>query len=300
MAAADTHTPGATFPLAYVVLAHDNWPHLEHLVDRLASDPADSVFIHIDKRVPDILFERARDRIARDNVHFTGRVKCHWGHYSLVEATLIGLRALQLSGRPYRYVSLLSGSDYPIKPLSDFRAHLRAEEGKEFIEAYNMYFERWIRGGPYAERFEYVYPFPRFAYHHYLFRLWEKGCEFIDRRRAMPQGHVPYSGSQWWTLTPAAVEIILEAMKDRELVAFYRTTLVPDEMMLHTILMNSERAEQVAHHNLRHIRWIGEGTPYTFTDDDFGELADSPDYFARKITISAAKDLVKQIDGTLL
>jgi hypothetical protein len=291
---------GRDFPLAFLILAHDNWPHLERLVARLAADPDDTVVIHIDGRVPNVVFDRVRRRIGRANVRFCARVQCHWGHYSLVEAALIAMDSLAGSGRGYRYASLISGVDYPIKPIAAFRKFLARSQGQEFIEAYNMYFERWVHSGPYTERFEYTYPFPRFAYHRHLFRMWERFQAKRDIRRSMPRGFVPFSGSQWWTLTREGVDAVLAAVRDDALVRFYRKTLVPDEMMMQTILMNSERRSDVAHRNLRHIVWVGSGTPHTFIEADFEELAKADGFLARKITVSGSSALVRRIDAYLL
>ena len=102
----------AQFPLAFILLAHDNWPHLQQLVKYFAADPADTLVIHIDGRVPNVVFERVKQQLGRPNVLFSNRLKCHWGHFSLVEATLAGIQTLAASGRPFRYASLLSGVEH--------------------------------------------------------------------------------------------------------------------------------------------------------------------------------------------
>jgi hypothetical protein len=290
----------AQFPLAFILLAHDNWPHLQQLVKYFAADPADTLVIHIDGRVPNVVFERVKQQLGRPNVLFSNRLKCHWGHFSLVEATLAGIQTLAASGRPFRYASLLSGVDYPIKPQARLRRFLAECGDQEFIEAYNMYFERWVISGSYTERYEYIYPFGRYVYHQKLFRLWELFQAKRDRRRSMPKGLVPFSGSQWWTLTSQAIQAILTAVQDRELMEFFRVTFVPDEMFFQTLLMNSARRPRVSFRNLRKIRWEGGGWPHIFTEEDFDELKASDAFLARKITLSKSQALIRRIHAHLL
>ena len=142
------------FPLAFAILAHEEFSTLEALVQRLSEEPADSVVVHLDGKVAASQFRRLVTRFAdRSNVAIMHGRRCHWGGISLVEATLDALRHLDELGRPYRHVSFLSGIDFPIRPVSELRAHLATDAHGEYIEAHNFYTERWIQRGLYAERF---------------------------------------------------------------------------------------------------------------------------------------------------
>ena len=66
-------------------------------------------------------------RLADDgHVHFTDeRHRVRWGQYSIVEASLAGLRHLRTLGR-FDRVLLMSGQDYPVRPLAEIRAFCRS------------------------------------------------------------------------------------------------------------------------------------------------------------------------------
>lgn len=272
------------FPLAFVILAHNEWSTLTELVTVLSAAPEDTVVVHVDRKVDQRRVKAFEDHFRnRPNVLVFSEVRCKWGGISLVDVTLRALEKLTRTGRPYSYVSLLSGVDYPIKPLAEFRYYLKASHGNEFIEAYSFYTQRWIKTGIYAERFEYVFPFARSGLLTYPFLLWYKLVELIDLRRPMPKGFVPYSGSQWWTLTRGFIDWLQTSSESRELLQRMRATFVPDEMYFQTLVMSSPFSDRVKFRNLRHIEWLGSGTPYTFKSGDFNRLARSPQFFCRKI-----------------
>ncbi len=292
---------GNDHPLAFVVLAHGEWSTLVDLVDVLAADPHDTVVIHLDRKID----WRKRQAIAkrfdrRGNVIVFSAVRCKWGGISLIDATLQALHRLKLSGRRFQYASLLSGVDYPLKPLSELRGFLSAHEGAEFIEAKNFYTERWIRTGIYAERFEYWFPFARSGLLSRPFKVWYHLVKLLDFRRLTLTGFVGYSGSQWWTLSRDAVAWILTNPASADLRHRMKFTFVSDEMYFQTLVMSSPFADEVAYHNLRHIEWLPRGTPYSFQLGDFDRLASSPQFFCRKVIKRQNPDLVERMRMDLL
>ena len=66
------------------------------------------------------------------------RVRVHWGDYSVVEATLRLIREALRRPEGYDRLVLLSGADYPIRPLEDLRDHLAAHPEDEFINLVPM------------------------------------------------------------------------------------------------------------------------------------------------------------------
>lgn len=292
---------GEDYPLAFVVLAHGEWSTLARLVDVIAADPCDTVVIHVDSR----LDWRKRKAVSeyfkpRTNVLVVSEVRCKWGGIGLVDATLASLRHLQGTGRAYGHVSLLSGTDYPIKPVNMLRSFLFENSNCQFIEAYNFYTERWIMCGIYAERFEYWFPFARSGLFTRPFQLWYRLMIALDIRRPMDPEFIPYSGSQWWTLGRDVLEWILRDAKTNKLRARMKSTFIPDEMFFQTLIMSSPFSRSVVSRNLRHIEWLPTGTPRVFSIEDLDCLRGSSSFFCRKLIERRCPNLLKTIETELL
>lgn len=115
---------------AILILAYNNFEILNHLVDYFKIDCY--VLIHIDKKVvvnDDLMLElKAKSQVVDVYQKFT----IHWGGYSILECELFLLKeAIRLTDA--NYFHLISGQDYPIKPLSVFLRYFDQRNGWEFI-----------------------------------------------------------------------------------------------------------------------------------------------------------------------
>jgi len=94
----------------------------------------DAVVLHYDARSPRAEFETIRAALARDpRVAFAPRVRCGWGQWSLVEATLGAARVAleRFPGATHLYG--VSGECAPVRSAAAIRDRLDAEEA-DFIE----------------------------------------------------------------------------------------------------------------------------------------------------------------------
>src|SRR5437764_14304565 len=116
--------------MAYLVVAHHQPEHLARLI-RAMDQENSHFFIHIDQNAAIEPFEAAVPRQA--NIMFLhDRVPVRWGELSVVLAVLKLLGAAVGSNRAFKYYTLLSGSDYPIKDRRAIHARLQASD-REFI-----------------------------------------------------------------------------------------------------------------------------------------------------------------------
>ena len=60
-----------------------------------------------------------------------------------MQATLNGLQAIQSSGQAVDYVTLLSGHDYPLRPLRQLQDFLQSNPGLEHLETLKFAFIRY-------------------------------------------------------------------------------------------------------------------------------------------------------------
>src|SRR5690554_4655200 len=115
--------------LAHLITAYKNPTQLKMLVDQLSHNDSD-IYIHLDKKIDLREFSFIADG---GNVTFiSNRKTCNWGGFSFVVAITRSLREI-LSSKKYEYINLISGQDYPIKPINQFHDFLNSNRGQSFI-----------------------------------------------------------------------------------------------------------------------------------------------------------------------
>jgi hypothetical protein len=272
--------------LGWIVLAHDRPVQLGRLLDRLDA-PGDRIFLHIDAAAPLDGFSSVL--AGRENLEMLARRRSRWGTYGVMRATLDGMRGCRGAG--VDYVSVISGQDYPIKPLAQLRDHLGRGTGTLFMTFWELPNPRWLEpdGG-----------LARVEIRHYRIggreiRVPGRLTPFVPRRR-MPLGLTPYAGANWWTLPGAAAEYVLDFLdRHPQVERFYRRSALPAEGLVQTVLLNSHWRDAAVYGNLRHIVWPeGASHPVTLDATHLDELARSREFLARKFDDVEVLDLIDQ------
>lgn len=271
--------------LGFVIVAHDEPEAVSRLVDRLTSQGG-IVALHWDARHPVDLSRRLRETLPASQaarVIAAERIEVHWGLWTVVQATLNGLKALERSGGGLDYVTLLSGHDYPLRPLEQMRAFLADHAGIEHIECVDHEKGRWVTDGLHDERWQYRHYFS-WGTHPWLFdRCWHLQRHLGLRRKPLP-GYKPHFGSQWWTLSWPTLRKVLSASRQPEVRQFFRRTWVPDEMFFQTLVAKVVSPEKISGSGLNFYHFTPQGTPLVFHSDQLDFLARQPHFFARKIS----------------
>ncbi|MDO5068253.1 MAG: beta-1,6-N-acetylglucosaminyltransferase [Propionibacteriaceae bacterium] len=204
--------------VAVVLMAHDKPLLLRRIVQAMADLP---VFLHIDSRVP-------RDRFEELTAGLPGRVSLverhasDWATMTLVEAELAGYRAALETDA--EHLVLMTGSDYPLAPVHRITDRLERLRGVSWAETKALPLKYW---GPMG------------GYDRFIFRN-----KVRDRKRVWnliprpwPRGVRPTGGSQLKILARHHAERLLELVDQRpDLVAYFATTWIPDEVMIPTLL----------------------------------------------------------------
>jgi hypothetical protein len=277
---------------AYLILAHANPKQLERLVDRLVF-PGVDIYIHIDKKANFSHFEFLKQR---PYLFFVKeRVKVAWGAYSIVQATVNGLKQIESTGISYNIVHLISGQDYPLKTNQEIQDFFAANKDKAFMHTLDVATE-WQEAIP---RVEY-YHFTNFSFAG-KFRL-EKFFRKLLPKRKMPGNLIAVGRSQWFSITMEHLSYILKYMDEHpEFVRFFNLTWAPDEIVFQTILFDSPFKSQMINENMRYIDWTGGGaSPKTLTIDDKNPMANSGMLFARKFDQNTDASILDWIDQELL
>lgn len=293
--------------VAYLILAHRQPGLVAGLVRALACDWA-SFFIHVDAKSDLAPFQRLL--AAQAGVTWlTGarRVKVSWGGFSQVRATLNLLDAALAADRPFTRYCLLSGADFPIKPLAVIRERLVSDQ--EFMRVdHRLSGAGVVRDGLAATVRRYFFPDWPLPRRIKLTLLSGK----IPRR---PYPGIPlYHGAQWWALTAACVRFVVDFVQDHpDYAAFHRYTLAPDEIFFHSIVKHSPFAGQLSHdceraaslteyyasndHGCHYIDWNApqQALPKVLTMADLPALQRSAALFARKFDETCSRELLQAL-----
>lgn len=290
--------------IGYLILAHKNATQLERLIKRLYFKDS-IIYIHIDKKADISDFTKIIED--KEEVYFVrNRISANWGAFSLVEATINGLKEMLSKNNEIEYISLLSGQDYPIKKNEDIISFFKDRKGKEFIHFAPFPTKELINGG--MDRIEYYYD-----YDNKIMKKdqYEIEMKLISVKRKFIKNMNPYHGSQWWSLTRQCVEYVLNQIdKNREIVNFYRYTRFSDEQLFQTIIMNSKFSKNVVNRNLRHIDWStvdrskldwinNPPHPKVLSMSDYNSLIKSRNLFARKFDENIDNAIIDMIDSFL-
>lgn len=286
-------------------MAHRYPAQLHRLIDRL-NDGHSTFFLHIDKTAEFTQFQIAESFGAI--VQFIERVDSKWGGFGSVQASLNGLKAVKETGQHFDQIFLLSGQDYPIKSNKEIDAFFSTSPHSIFVDHFPIpNYQKWPggdRGGWYRVDKYYI----GLKWHEF-FR--SKSMNLISTyvpflRRKIPNGMLPFTGSQWWSLDMYAMNYILEYdAAHPEYRAFHQYTFVPDELYVHMILANStdtQIKERLSADNKRFMIWEKPDSahPNTLRLNDFDAIKGSPHLFARKFDATVDAEILDKIDKEIL
>jgi Family of unknown function (DUF5928)/Core-2/I-Branching enzyme len=274
--------------IAYLLLCHKDPEEIISQAARLTS-VGDCVAIHFDARSSASDYARIRDALA-DNPGVTfarRRVKCGWGEWSLVAATLEIARAALEAFPGATHFYLLSGDCMPIKPAEHIR-RLLEEQDADFIESVDFFTSGWIKTGIREERLIYRHWFNERRRKRLFYAAMQLQAR-LGLARKLPDGLGIRIGSQWWCLRRKTMDAILSYIARRpDVVRFFSTTWIPDETFFQTLVGHLVPEAQTRSRTLTFLLFTDYGIPATFHDDHHDLLLAQDYLFARKISPHAA------------
>lgn len=272
--------------IAYILLCHKDPAAIAAQVNQLTAG-GDYVAVHFDARAGDKAFQAIKSALdGNENVAFAERIKCGWGEWSLVQATLNAVRAAEAAFPRATHFYMVSGDCMPIKSAEYIHDFLDNHE-IDFIESFDYFNSDWIKTGMREERL---------IYRHYLNernhkKLFYAALELQKRlglKREIPKGLDIMVGSQWWCLRRQTIERILDFLKTRrDVVRFFRTTWIPDETFFQTLVRHLVPHAEIDPRTLTFLMFSDYGMPVTFYNDQYDLLVAQDFMFARKISPEA-------------
>jgi hypothetical protein len=284
--------------ISYIVLGHQHPVILARLVSALTR-AGHTVALHYDKKSDNAGFALLRQTFAgNESVRFARRVNVRWGEWSIVRATLNCIEEIEASGWEPDYVYYVSGADYPIRSSDDLVAFLERNAGKEFIEGVPTDKQKWVKGGPEQERYQYRF-YTNWRDRHELSKRILEWQQILGLKRKFVLGLEPHMGSQWWVLTWKTLQKVMELARRRDVQKFFRTTLIPDELFFQTLVCNLVPASRIVARPLTLYQFTDYYVPIIFCADRIEYLVRQPFFMARKLSPHRL-DLYDELDKVWL
>jgi hypothetical protein len=269
--------------VAYLVLSYTHPELVRRLVVRLRGG---LVAVHHDDRRT-VLGEVDALRIPATPIE--------WGHGSQLAAILRCLRVLR--EHEWDWLVLLSGQDYPVRPIAEIEAELTAAPYDAFIR-FRPVPPRRLRRGKVPEparRYGYRWHNLKGSDHFRLARL-----DPLVQVRTLPSGTyvglparppLPvFHGSDWFSLSRRAVDTVLAA--PQAVVDHFLHTIIPTEAFMHTVLANSDLRLANDHRRYAVFDRPNAPSPRVFGLADVDEVLASGADFARKFADERVLDAI--------
>ena len=275
--------------IAYLLLCHKDPDAVIAQARRLTSQ-GDFISIHFDRRANAAAFARIRAELQDNpNVAFAReRLKCGWGAWSLVAATLAALEAAVEDFPRATHFYLLSGDCMPIKSAAYCHAFLDSAP-VDYIEGHDFFASDWIKTGFKDERLIYRHPFNERTQKR-LFYFTYEAQKRLGATRAAPSDLRVMIGSQWWCLRRSTVEAVLAFCRARRDVRrFFRTTWIPDETFFQTLVRHLVPLAEIRNRTPTFLAFSDYGMPLNFYNDHYDLLLGQDYLFARKISPEATE-----------
>jgi hypothetical protein len=281
--------------IAHIIIFHEDETLIERIIQSMYHPDFD-FYLHLDGKVDRASYQKLS---SLPNTYFImKRKKVSWGGYSQVEAICNSLEQIFLPGSPqYDFINLLSGQDYPIKPIDQIHGFLLNNRGKSFIMSETPPSPWWDHAFTRFNRYHFV-DFPLRG----RYRLSTLLSKLLPKRKFPLRGEL-YGGPEgaYWILSSEAAKYVLKSLMDEKVRKFFRYTWGPDEFLINTILMNSAFKETIVNENYHLIdRSLGGTRPKILHSNDFDMLKVSNKFFARKFDRKVDEKILDRIDSELL
>lgn len=262
---------------AILITAYKDIPHLKRIVDYFDSEF--EIFIHIDKKC----HEEYGSLGQLNHVHLFDQYKIVWGDVNHLKAILMLMREAY-QHTDLEYFHLITGSDYPVRPLADFKSFCESNKHDNYVEYFPLPHADWGEEGG-MDRIRYYWFQPSYRVKHG--RLIYKTIKLqrmlgIDRGFRFFDGNL-YGGGTYWSVSRKAIGTAINYLNQHpDYLRRFRMTSIAEEICLPTLWCNS--GIPLINNHMRYIDWGTDGAnPQVLTEKDYDSIIASGALFARKI-----------------
>ncbi|MEN9061010.1 DUF5928 domain-containing protein [Ponticoccus litoralis] len=275
--------------IAFILLCHKDPDAIIRQANSLTA-AGDYMAIHFDARSPAAHYTRLRAAL-KDNPNVTfakKRVRCGWGEWSLVRATLGTVEAAAEAFPRATHFYMLSGDCMAIKS-AEYAHEFLDRRDCDYIESCDYFESDWIKTGWKEERLIYRHWFNERTQKRRFYALYRMQKR-LGLTRAIPEDIEVMIGSQWWCLRRRTIEAILAfARKRRDVMRFFATTWIPDETFFQTLVRHLIPEHEIESRTLTFLMFTDYGMPVTLYNDHYDLLLSQDALFARKISPEATE-----------
>ena len=273
--------------IAFILLCHKNPAAIVAQAKQLTA-AGDYIAIHFDASASADDYRAIQDGLSDNpNVVFAKRrIKCGWGEWSLVQATLHAVEAATDAFARATHFYMVSGDCMPIKS-AEFAHQMLDQNDVDYIESYDFFDSNWIKTGFREERLIYRHFFNERTQK----RRFYAALGFQEKfkiTRQIPDDLQVMIGSQWWCLRRQTIEAVLAFTAERrDVMRFFKTTWIPDETFFQTVVRHLVPGREIENRTLTFLMFSDYGMPITFYNDHYDLLLGQNGLFARKISAEA-------------
>jgi hypothetical protein len=286
--------------VVYIVLSHRNPEQVQRLIRALREGPAARVLVRHDQRGERLgaaEIEAAGGEPVEDDIDF------EWAAWPHVEVLLACLREAVARHDP-DWALVLSGQDYPLRPLAEIESELGASLLDGRLGAVREVEEERPAAGD--DEF-----FLRARYRHYTrprampdlpgaMRPLIYARELpplVGVRRIAPAPVPLVFSSDWLTLGRRAITTVLAAADNGRLMRYFRRVAVPSESLFASVLLNNDSLTiERDHRRVADFAYEGAVHPEVLTSADYDRLVASGADFARKFDAAVDSHILDLLD----
>ena len=273
--------------IAFILLCHKDPDAIIQQAEQLTA-VGDYIAIHFDARAPREAFERIQNALkGNPNVAYAKkRIKCGWGAWSLVQATLYAVEAAVDAFPLATHFYMVSGDCMAIKSAKYSKDFLDSDNC-DYVESFDYFESDWIKTGMKEERLIYRHFFNERTQKRRFYWSYH-AQQKLGLTREIPADIQVMIGSQWWCLRRRTIEWILQFTRERrDVMRFFRTTWIPDETFFQTLVRHLVPETEIRTRTLTFLMFSDYGMPVTFYNDHYDLLLSQDCLFARKISPEA-------------
>lgn len=289
-----------------LILAHKNMSQLVKLVSYFEGKC--DIFIHVDKKA-DFSKKELASLFQMSGVKGVyQKFSVSWAGFSILRCEMFLLEeALKHSDGDYFH--LLSGQDYPLRPLDEFLHFFHETDREGFLRSrqlpYSLFDDATFFRMQYYVLTDWINAKPIEGKNKvFKFINWQKKLGI--KRRIPDQLERLYGGSAWFSISKRSAEYLWDYTRKHP--SFYRRlkyTFYPEEVYVGSVLMNSNWTGYIENdENLRCILWNNPGkdcSPIDLTSEHLEKILKSGKmFFARKFEYPSCESLVEIVDRYML
>lgn len=290
--------------IAYLITAYKDPAHLKRLINSLNIKDS-HFFIHIDKKINIAPY---LEIIEDKNVTFIDkRFYICWGGWSQVESIVALIEKAVNFDHNFDRVVVISGQDYPIFSNKEIVDLFTKNTDKEYLIGYN------VTNGNSKAQLNKVRRYHNLDIHNknikrIINRLMHL-CPFKKKAQVYfnDRYNDVYFGSDYWALTYECARYVYKTFTEQKsLQEYLKTSFVPSEIFVHTIVFNSKYADEAEKYIPKDYEGLYLLTPLhhieygkqikVFDETDYEKLINTGKMFFRKAETKTSDLLLDKID----